>query len=76
MPAYSVKNAWVFTSVSTTLDLASATIPLENRLLFQGALSDRRAQRKASVPNSLMISQGSITLPLDLDIFCPFSSST
>ncbi|MNN77773.1 hypothetical protein D3C81_1942670 [compost metagenome] len=59
-----------------TLDFASATIPLEKRLLFHGALSDKSAQRKASVPNSLIISQGSITLPLDLDIFWPFSSST
>ncbi|MNP58675.1 hypothetical protein D3C76_1536130 [compost metagenome] len=76
IPAYSVKKAWVLTSVSTTFDFASATIPLEKRLLFHGALSESNAHRNASVPNSLMISQGSITFPFDLDIFCPFSSST
>ncbi|MNJ37061.1 hypothetical protein D3C77_318680 [compost metagenome] len=74
IPAYNVRKECVFTNVSTTLDFASATMPLENRLLFHGALSDSKAQRKASAPNSLMISQGSITFPFDLDIFCPFSS--
>src|SRR4051812_41513196 len=49
-------------------------MPREDRLLFHGALSDKSAQRNASVPYSSMISQGSMTLPLDLDIFCPFSS--
>lgn len=29
---------------------------------------------RASAPNSRMMSQGSTTFPLDLDIFCPFSS--
>ncbi|MNV86188.1 hypothetical protein D3C71_1802000 [compost metagenome] len=62
--------------VSTTLDLASATIWREKRLLLHGALSDRNAHRKASAPYSSMISQGSMTLPLLLDIFNPFSSNT
>ncbi|MNC53983.1 hypothetical protein D3C75_1034380 [compost metagenome] len=64
----------MLTSVSTTLDFVSPTRPREKRLLFHGALSDRIAQRNASVPYSFMISQGSMTLPLDLDIFWPFSS--
>ncbi|MNV52262.1 hypothetical protein D3C71_1443440 [compost metagenome] len=64
----------MLTSVSTTLDLLSPTRPREKRLLFHGALSDRIAHRKASVPYSFMISHGLMTLPLDLDIFWPFSS--
>ena len=33
-------------------------------------------KRSASAPNSSISSKGSITFPLDFDIFCPFSSRT
>ena len=35
----------------------------------------KKYQRRASAPNDEKICQGSMTLPLDLDIFCPSSST-
>ena len=35
-----------------------------------------RVKRSGSAPYWSMISRGSMTLPFDLDIFCPFSSRT
>ena len=44
---------------------------LANAISRPGAANDDRVKRTASAPNLSTRSIGSITLPLDLDIFCP-----
>src|SRR5262245_1612621 len=69
--AYVTKKEYVFQSVSRNRLVASSMPASETRRVVHGDPEEKKYQRNASAPRVSRISHGSMTLPRDLDIFCP-----
>ena len=69
------KNEKTFHSVSSVCRVDSRMPSSNTRRVVHGWPAEKKYQRRASAPKSSKISHGSMTLPLDFDIFWPFSST-
>ena len=70
------KKLYVLESVEKNLRDTSATPSGSYLRLSQGDELEIMYQRRGSEPNFSIVSKGSTALPLRLDIFSPFLSST
>jgi hypothetical protein len=70
-----VKKLKVFHSVTRVWRSEASMAPRLALVEVQGEPCENIHQRSASAPRVLSTSQGSMTLPTDLDILRPFSST-
>ena len=69
------KKLNTFHSVSSVCRVDSRMPSSNTRRGVHGWPAEKKYHRRLSAPNDEKICHGSITLPLDLDIFCPSSST-